>query len=59
MTSNIVVGGLGALTAGGATVMAHANFPDEPASRARRNPVRQPVTAAEDERPYPDAKGEP
>jgi hypothetical protein len=35
MTSKIVVGGLGALTAGGATVVAQANFPDEPAPRAR------------------------
>jgi hypothetical protein len=59
MTSKIVVGGLGALTAGGATVIAQANFPDEPAPRARRNPVRQPVIATDDERPCSRCKGEP
>jgi hypothetical protein len=36
MTLKIVVGGLGALTAGGTTVIAQANFPNEPAPRARR-----------------------
>jgi hypothetical protein len=35
MTSKIAVGGLGALPAGGATVVAQANFPDEPAPQAR------------------------
>jgi sarcosine/dimethylglycine N-methyltransferase len=59
MTSKIVVGGPGALTAGGTTVIAQANFPDEPPPRARRNPVRQPVTATDDERPCSRCKGEP
>jgi hypothetical protein len=59
MTSKIVVGELGALTAGGATVVAPPNFPDEPAPRARRTPARQPVTATDDERPCSRCKGEP
>ena len=59
MTSKIVIGGLGTLTAGAATVVAQANFPDEPAPRARRNPARQSVTAADDERTRSPCKGAP